>query len=125
MIADSNFEARAKDITWTALRIVAGVLIAFHGMQKLFGVLADHPQPPIGSQLWIGGAIELFGGLLVAVGFLTRPAAFLLSGTMAVAYFQFHWKLQGGEQVFPIKNGGELPAVYAFVFLAITAFGAG
>ena len=69
--------------------------------------------------------IELVGGLAVMIGLQTRLAAFLCSGTMAVAYFQFHWKFQMGSQIFPSVNQGELAALYSFVFLAIACRGAG
>src|SRR4051812_4456160 len=117
--------ARLEEITHALLRIVAGGLLAFHGAQKLFGLLSAHAGPAVMSQMWIGGVIEFFGGLLVAIGLFTRPAAFLASGTMAVAYFQFHWKLQMGSAVFPIVNGGELAVVYCFVFLMLSVKGAG
>ena len=109
---------------YAAMRIVVGVLFAFHGAQKILGVLTEQ-QPPVGSQLWIGGLIELVGGLLIAVGFLTVWAAFLSSGTMAVAYIQFHWKGALDENFFPVVNRGELAVVYAFVFLFIACRGAG
>jgi putative oxidoreductase len=109
-----------------ALRIVAGAMLACHGAQKILGLFTDKPGPPTGSQLWIGGLIELVGGVLVALGLFTRPAALLLSGTMAVAYFQFHWKLAMDNTMFlPIKNGGELAVVYCFVFLVFAVSGAG
>jgi putative oxidoreductase len=73
---------------FVALRIVSGVLMALHGAQK-FGFLGKF-VPPVGSQLWFGAWIELIGGLLVTIGLWTGPAAFLVSGTMAVAYVQFH-----------------------------------
>jgi len=79
------------DTAYTLLRIVAGLLFAFHGFQKIFGVLTEY-QPPIGTQIWFGGVIELVTGLAIAVGVFTSLAAFLASGTMAVAYVQFHWK---------------------------------
>src|SRR5688572_7251296 len=69
---------------YALLRIVAGVLFAFHGMQKLFGVLGGKTVELV-SQRGLGGIIELAGGLLIALGLFTRPAAFLASGTMAVA----------------------------------------
>jgi putative oxidoreductase len=106
------------------LRIISGLLLAFHGAQK-FGLLALHPSPPVGSQVWIGGIIEVVAGLCVALGLWTTLAAFLASGTMAVAYTQFHWKLQFGKALLPMHNGGELALVYAFVFLAIACHGAG
>jgi putative oxidoreductase len=110
-----------------ALRIVAGGMFAFHGAQKLFGVLSvPGHQPAMWSQLWFGGIIELFGGLLIALGLFTRPAALLASGMMAVAYFQFHWKLViDGNKFLPIVNGGELAVLYCFVFLCYAVAGAG
>jgi putative oxidoreductase len=109
---------------YAILRVVAGLMFSFHGLQKVFGVLMAH-QPPVGSQLWIGGVIELVTGLAIAVGFFTSIAAFLASGTMAVAYLQFHWKLSGGAQFFPAVNQGELALLYSFVFLYISSHGAG
>ena len=99
-------------------------MFAFHGMQKVFGVLTEN-QPPVGSQLWIGGVIELVAGLMIAFGLLTVWAAFLASGTMAVAYVQFHWKLAFDSQFFPGVNRGELALVYAFLFLFFACRGAG
>lgn len=109
---------------YTALRFIAGLMFSFHGMQKIFGVLSDH-HPAVGSQIWIGGLIELVAGLLIAVGLGTTWAAFLASGTMAVAYTQFHWKFAGGANFFPGVNKGELAAVYAFLFLYIACRGGG
>lgn len=109
---------------YAALRIVTGLLFAFHGLQKVFGVLSEF-QPPVGSQLWIGGVIELVAGLMIALGFLTVWAAFLASGTMAVAYAQFHWKFAFGSAFFPAVNEGELAVIYAFLFLFIACRGAG
>ena len=93
-----------RPLSYTLLRVVSGLMFAFHGMQKLFGIMSNF-QPPFGSQLWIGGVIELVTGLCIALGFKTRWAAFLASGTMAVAYTQFHWKLQMCAQFFPTKIG--------------------
>jgi putative oxidoreductase len=81
--------------------------------------------PAVGSQIWLGGLIELVAGVAIALGLLTSWFAFLASGTMAVAYFQFHWKLRGGANFFPAVNRGELAALYAFVFLLIAAKGSG
>lgn len=117
--------SRFSDHAYALLRIVSGFMFSFHGMQKLFGVLAEHPRPELGTQLWIGGMIELAGGLLVMLGLGTRLAAFICSGTMAVAYFQFHWKLQGGAQALPAINQGEMAVLYCFVFLYIATRGDG
>lgn len=111
-----------SDHAYALMRIVTGFLFSFHGAQKILGLLSEF-QPPVGSQLWIGGVIELLGGLAVMLGFQTRWAAFLASGTMAVAYFQFHWKFQIGPQLFPAINKGELAALYCFVFLFIACRG--
>lgn len=112
------------DLAFTLLRVVAGLLLSFHGMQKILGILSPM-QPPVGSQLWIGGVIELACGLLVAAGAFTSWAAFLASGTMAVAYTQFHWKLAFDSAFFPAINKGELALIFAFVFLYIACRGPG
>jgi putative oxidoreductase len=112
------------EAAYALLRIATGVLFSFHGIQKVFGLLTDH-QPPVLSQLWIGGMIELVAGLAIAAGALTAWAAFLASGTMAVAYIQFHWKFQFGEQFFPVINRGEAALVYAFLFLFFACRGGG
>ncbi|MDX1996811.1 MAG: DoxX family protein [Thermoanaerobaculia bacterium] len=119
-----NWLQKYTETTYALLRIVSGLLFSFHGMQKIFGILTDQ-APSVGSQLWIGGLIELVCGLLIAVGFQTRLAAFLASGTMAVAYFQFHWKFQMDANFFPGVNHGELAVVYCFLFLYIACRGAG
>jgi putative oxidoreductase len=113
---------RYADHAYALLRIMAGFMFSFHGAQKILGVLSDF-QPPVGSQLWFGGIIELLGGLAIMLGSKTRAAAFLCSGEMAVAYFQFHWKFQVGPQFFPAINKGELAALYCFVFLYIACRG--
>jgi len=110
------------DYAYALLRIMAGFMFMFHGAQKILGVLSDF-QPPTWSQLWFGGIIELVGGLLVMVGLKTREAAFICSGTMAVAYFQFHWKFQMGPQFFPAINKGELAIFFSLVFLYIACRG--
>jgi len=117
--------ARSEPYLYAALRIVAGVLFAFHGAQKVLGLLSQF-TPQVGSQLWIGGVIELVGGVLIALGVLTRPVAFLASGQMAVAYTQFHWKLAlGGGMWLPAMNKGELAVIYCFLFLFFAAHGNG
>ena len=119
--------SRVEAPAYAALRFVAGAMMTFHGAQKLFGWLAGAGAlPAVGSQIWIGGVIELVGGALIAVGLLTRAAAFLCSGLMAVAYFQFHWKLDVDDwRWLPIVNRGELAVLYCFVYLYIAARGPG
>jgi putative oxidoreductase len=117
---------RAEAPTFTALRIVSGSLFLFHGVQKIFGWLTTNAPPTAFSQMWVGGIIELVGGILIAVGLATRPAAFLAAGTMAVAYLQFHWKLElAAFRWLPIVNKGELAVLYCFVFLFLAAHGGG
>lgn len=115
------------DPAYAGLRIACGLMFAFHGAQKILGVCVPPQMPPmaIGSQLWLGGMIELIGGALILVGWQTRWAAFLSSGTMAVAYAQFHWKFQWNSNFWPSINQGELAAVYAWVFLYMACRGNG
>ncbi|MDP2360082.1 MAG: DoxX family protein [bacterium] len=114
---------RYADHAYALLRIVAAFMFLFHGVQKVLGLLSEL-QPPMGSQLWLGGFIELVAGLAILIGWQTRWAAFLASGTMAVAYIQFHWQFQFGEAFLPVINKGELAALYSFVFLYIACRGA-
>lgn len=122
----TTFLQRFVNLSYAALRVSSGIMFAVHGAQKVFGVLTDKPMPfdPL-TQRGIGGVIELVCGALIALGLGTVPAAFLASGTMAVAYVQFHWKFQMGSQIWPPVNKGELALVYAFLFLYIACRGAG
>src|SRR6266853_1294345 len=111
---------------YALLRIVGGLLYACHGAQKLFGVLGGvggHPSAtvPLVSLMGLAGIIELCGGLLIAGGVLTRPAAFIASGEMAVAYFLAHFP----RNFWPIQSGGEVPVLNCFLFLYIASQGAG
>ena len=115
--------SRFQDHAYALLRMAAGFMFAFHGPQILFGFLSPMPKAPMGSQIWVGGVIELVCGLLIMIGWQTRWSAFLASGTMAVAYVQFHWKLQGDVNAFPAVNQGELALLYSFVFLYIACRG--
>ncbi len=119
-----NQLAKYQDQAYAFMRIVVGFMFSFHGAQKILGILSEHPMPAIGSQMWVGGVIELVAGALIMIGFLTQWAAFLASGQMAVAYFQFHWKFQMGAQFFPGVNKGELAVLYCFIFLYIACHGA-
>ena len=105
---------------YALLRIVAGFLFLCHGAQKIFGVLGG-TQMPFASMIGLAGFIELVGGLLIAIGFLTGYAAIVSSGEMAAAYFMAHAP-KGGA---PIQNGGELAVLYCFLFFYIAARGAG
>jgi putative oxidoreductase len=105
---------------YALMRIAAGLLFACHGAAKLFGVLGG-PQVTLASRLGLAGVIEFVCGLMVAIGLLTGFAAFIASGEMAFAYFTAH----APRSPFPLKNGGELAALYCFVFLYIAARGAG
>jgi len=109
---------------YAALRIITGAMFAFHGVQKVLGVLTK-ATPAVGSQMWIGGVIELVCGIAIAVGLFTRWAAFLASGTMAVAYAQFHWKFEFTSRFLPGVNRGELALTYALLFLLFACRGAG
>jgi putative oxidoreductase len=117
--------ARIETISYAALRIVSGFLFLWHGTQKLIGFPAAKALPEMWSQKWFGGIIELVAGALIMIGLFTWPAAFLASGTMAVAYIQFHWKGAFGADFLPIVNRGETAVLFCFVFLLIWARGAG
>jgi putative oxidoreductase len=110
---------RYDDVLYTALRVVAGLLFACHGAQKILGAFGA--QRAADAQGMTAGVIELAGGLLIAVGLLTGYAAFLSSGLMAFAYFMVHAK----NGFWPILNRGELAVVYCFLFLYIAARGSG
>jgi putative oxidoreductase len=100
------------------LRIVAGVLYACHGLQKLFGLFGGQ-QVPLMTQLGLAGAIETVCGLLIAIGLMTSLAAFIASGEMAAAYFIAH----APQSVVPIVNRGELAMLYCFLFLYFASRG--
>ena len=113
-------------VTHALLRIGAGLLFMEHGAQKLFGMFGGFggtpgATAPLASQMGLAGVLEFFGGLLLALGLLTRPVAFLLAGEMAVAFFQAHFP-RGGV---PMQNGGELPLLYSLVFLYLFGNGPG
>lgn len=106
---------------YALLRIVAGFLFFQHGLPKLFGGFGRDAPVELFSQMWFAGVIEVFGGLAIALGLFTSPVAFIASGEMAVAYFQAH----APRGFWPIVNGGELAALYCFVFLYFAAMGSG
>ncbi|HUS68057.1 MAG TPA: DoxX family protein [Kofleriaceae bacterium] len=115
---------RLEEPLYAALRVIAGLNLATHGAQKLFGWFAKAPADD--RQIWVGGVIELVTGLLIGIGLYTRPAAFLAAGTMAVAYFQYHFKFDFAAWHWaPVVNKGELAVIYCFVFLFFVARGDG
>jgi len=102
-------------------RIGAGLLFMQHGMQKLFGLLGGSQVESYFSQMGLAGVLEFFGGLLVVVGFQTRPVSIILALEMVIAYFIAH-QPQGGV---PIQNGGELALLYALSFALLATIGPG
>jgi putative oxidoreductase len=116
-----KFLEHYQEQTYALMRIVTGYLFFWHGTQKFFNYPLDFPYGPLNPLLTAAGIIELVGGTLIMIGLMTRPVAFICSGTMAVAY----WKVHGLQSLFPLVNGGEISALYCFAFLCIAARGAG
>ncbi len=106
---------------YALLRIAAGFIFFQHGLPKLFGGFGRDAPVELMSQMGLAGIIEVVGGAMIALGLFTSPVAFLASGEMAVAYFQAH----APRGSWPIVNGGELAALYSFVFLYFAAVGSG
>ena len=102
-------------------RILFGIMMACHGAQKVFGAFGGLPPGVPPFIRWGAGSIELVGGALLAVGLFTRPAAFLLSGFMAFAYFMGH----APKGFLPLVNQGELAVIYSWLALYIAAQGPG
>src|SRR5690349_14869508 len=106
------------------LRIVSALMFLQAGTVKLFGWPMGMPggaTVSLTSQIGIGGILEAVGGLLLLVGLFTRPVAFVLSGEMAVAYFQFHYP----NGFWPVVNQGQPAVLYCFIWLYFSAAGAG
>jgi putative oxidoreductase len=108
---------------YVLLRVIAGLLFACHGAQKLFGLFGGvaGTTVPLFSMMGLAGSIELVGGLLIALGVLTSYAAFVASGEMAFAYFMGHFP----RGFWAVQNGGEPAVLYCFLFLYIAANGTG
>jgi len=118
---------------WTAmapqllsmLRIVAALIFITVGTMKVIafpmGMPPNGATAPVMSQMWIGGVLEVVGGALILIGLFTRPVAFILAGEMAVAYFQFHFP----QSFWPTISNGTPAALYCFIWLYISAAGAG
>lgn len=118
-----NFD-RAIQVTYFLFRVVAGLIFFQSGAMKLFGWYGGMPgggTPPFLSQIWIGGVLEVAGGIAIMLGLFTRPVAFVLSGEMAVAYWQFH----APAGAWPVQNQGVPAVLYCFIFLFMAAYGAG
>lgn len=112
---------RHTDLIYAFFRFFAGSLFLFHGTQKMFGFPGDREPAALLSLAGVAAIIELIGGLMIALGLYAAPAAFVASGTMAVAYFLRH----AGQGFLPIVNRGELAVLYCFGFLLIAAMGSG
>ena len=120
---DKNLAVR---VTYFLLRVVSGLLFMQAGGMKLFDWFGGVPpemggHPALLSQIGIGAVLEFVGGSLVLLGLFTRCAAFVVSGEMAVAYFQFHQP----NGFWPIQNHGEPAVLLCFIFLFVAAYGGG
>lgn len=117
---------RTEQIAYFLLRVVSGLLIFQPGTLKLFGWFGGIPgtggaAAPLMSQMGIGAVLEVFGGVAIMLGLFTRPVAFILSGEMAIAYWQFHFK----NGAWPILNHGEPAVLLCFIFLYLATKGSG
>jgi putative oxidoreductase len=117
---ETREKSTGQDLALAAARIVFALLFAVHGAQKLFGIFGGE-QMLHDPWLATAGILEVGGGILIALGYLTRPVAFVLCGEMAVAYFKVHFP--GG--FLPIINRGEVAVLYCFFFLYLAVRGAG
>jgi putative oxidoreductase len=107
----------------SVLRIITGLMIIQHGMAKLIGfpAVASFAKLDPFSLIGAAGFIELIGGALLIIGFLTQPVAFIVSGEMAFAYFMVH----APKSFFPLINGGTLAIIFCFACLYLSTAGAG
>src|SRR5215210_9184200 len=130
MVNLDSFQSKWAPRLLSLLRIVAAFLLMQHGAQKVLGVLIPTPAPGAPSShgtfsllslMGVAGILEFLGGLFVLLGLFTRPAAFILSGLLAVAYFLSH----APQGFWPILNRGELAALYSFIFLYLAVAGGG
>jgi putative oxidoreductase len=116
-----KFLENYQEQAYALLRITAGFMFLLHGTQKFFNFPQQYPYGELGFLSIAAGSIELIGGVLIILGLTTRGAAFLCSGTMAAAY----WLVHGTKSFYPLVNGGELAALYCFIFLFIACKGSG
>ncbi|MBV8107915.1 MAG: DoxX family protein [Hyphomicrobiales bacterium] len=106
----------------SVLRIVTGLLFVEHGMQKVFDFPpSGHGAVPLFSLIGFAGSLELVGGFLILIGLFTRPAAFILAGEMAVAY----WTVHAAKSFFPAVNSGDAAILFCFLFLYFVVAGGG
>lgn len=115
---------RALQVSYFFLRVVSGLLFLQAGGLKLFGWFGGMPKEMpfhLFSEIGLAGVLEFFGGLMVLLGLYTRPVAFVLSGEMAVAYWQAH----APRGAWPIENQGEPAVLLCFIFLFMSAYGGG
>jgi putative oxidoreductase len=112
-------------LAYTLLRIVAPFIMMQHGAQKLFGAFGgfgpNGGTAPLVSLMGLAGVLEVFVAALVLLGLFTRPAAFILAGEMATAYFMAHFP----RGFWPIQNHGETPVLLCFIYVMFAAFGGG
>lgn len=113
----SQHEPKARGL----LRIVTSLLFIEHGTQKFFNFPPTDMEMNLSGLMLVAAILETVGGLLMLVGFLTRPVAFVLSGFMAAAY----WMAHAPQSFFPVNNGGDAAILYCFVFLFFVFAGAG
>src|SRR6202045_5329207 len=111
---------RFADPFYCIMRLVVGLMFACHGLDKIFGTFTPKAEA-LPTLMMVGGCVEIICGFLVAFGLLTRIAAFVASGEMAVAFFMVH----APRGLIPYVNKGELAVVYCFVFFYIFLRGPG
>jgi putative oxidoreductase len=121
-----NFLNRYADPVYCIMRIIVGLMFACHGGQLVLGMFGGMPGSDKPMMVG-GGSVQLIGGFLIAFGLLTRLAAFISSGEMAVAYFMLHVGSAATPEAkfFPILNHGELAVFYCWVFFFMVFYGAG
>ena len=110
-----------QEQAYAILRITAGFMFLLHGTQKFFNFPQQYPYGDLSFLAIAAGTIELVGGVLIILGLTTRGAAFVSSGTMAVAYWLYH----DTPPFYPLVNGGEVAALFCFIFLFIACKGPG
>ena len=115
-----RYLGRYSEAIYCLMRLMVGLAFVQHGAQKVLGLLGGQKMP-VGSLPWVAGLIEIVAGLLIAIGLAAGWAAFIASGEMAVAYFQFHQP----NGFWPIQNHGEPAVLLCFIFLFFAAWGAG